>query len=431
MTIYSIADILTGLIEAIMMFMLCESFCKRRENLPYWVYIVGILMLTVMINISNNFFDFGMLNVVGMILSFFVMSFLYKGKVSIRAMIAILNYLLIIIVEIIVLFGITLIFKVTVSDVVGSEVYTLLGIVVSKMLSLFIINIMHIKFKEKSLYMGTSYWILFLLILSTSVMAVFLIFSLSFDIENTYMFNLSILCSFGLLFSTFFALYLYEKLAKQADIIQSQKQYEQHLKTQIKHLDEILVTQNQMKRFKHDFFNYKIGLESYLRNDDCDGAKKYLDSLMTNFKHGNVIIETGNTALDAILSTKKAIAESKGIEFETKIQIPQKISIDPIDMCIIFGNALDNAIEACERVNDAEKKINLAIICQDKKLFSKIENTAQKPANKLFKTSKADKKNHGYGLENIKTALAKYNSEPTISYEDGKFILKFVAFTKE
>ena len=242
---------------------------------------------------------------------------------------------------------------------------------------------------------------------------------------------ISILCSFGLLFSTFFALYLYEKLAKQAEIIQNQKQYEQHLKTQIKHLDEILVTQNQIKRFKHDFFNYKIGLESYLRNDDCDGATKYLDSLMTNFKHENVIIETGNTALDAILSTKKAIAESKGIEFETKIQIPQKISIDPIDMCIIFGNALDNAIEACERVNDTEKKINLAIICQDEKLFCKIENTAQKPANKLFKSSKADKKNHGYGLENIKKALAKYNSEPTISYEDGKFILKFVAFTKE
>lgn len=50
-----------------------------------------------------------------------------------------------------------------------------------------------------------------------------------------------------------FALYLYEKLAKQADIIQSQKQYEQHLKTQIKHLDEILITQNQLKQFKHDF----------------------------------------------------------------------------------------------------------------------------------------------------------------------------------
>lgn len=67
-----------------------------------------------------------------------------------------------------------------------------------------------------------------------------------------------------------------------------------------------------------------IGLESYLKSDDCKGAVKYLDGLMVNFKRGNIPIETGNIALDAILSTKKAIAESKGMEFVTKIQIPQK-----------------------------------------------------------------------------------------------------------
>ena len=266
---------------------------------------------------------------------------------------------------------------------------------------------------------------------ATSVVAVFLIFQLSFNINNTYMYNLSILCSFGLLFSTFFSLYLYEHLASQTQIIRNQQHYEQHLKTQLKHLDEILIAQNQIKQFKHDFINFKIGLEFYLKNNDCEGAKNYLNSLTRNFKSGDNVIETGNTALDAIISTKKAISENKGIEFVSKIQIPEKLSVDPIDMCVIFGNALDNAIEACERIHEGNKKIYLTIICQGEQVFCKIVNTAPKPEKKIFKTSKADKSNHGFGLENIKMTLALYNSEPTIVQTENEFILKFVIFTRK
>lgn len=266
---------------------------------------------------------------------------------------------------------------------------------------------------------------------ASSTATVFLIFKLSYDIDGVYMNNLSILCSFGLLFSTFFALFLYERLAKQSKIIRDQQQYEQHLKTQLKHLDEILITQNQIKKFKHDFSNYVIGLQAYIDDNDCQGAKKYINDLKEKMNPGEDIVKTGNTALDAILSTKKAIAKSKGITVNTKIQIPEKVSVDPIDMCIIFGNALDNAIEACERTEIENKTITLAIICQDEAIFCKIVNTAPKSEKSIFRTSKDDKKNHGFGLENIKTTLAKYNAEPNIEHSDTEFTLKFVIFTKK
>lgn len=278
--------------------------------------------------------------------------------------------------------------------------------------------------------MGVSYWILFLLMFVSSTITIFLIFKLSYDIGGTYMYNVSIICSFGLMLSTFFALYLYEHLTRQAEIIQNQKQYEYHLKEQIKHLDEIVVTQNQIKKFKHDFLNYEIGLKSYLENKDCDGAISYLNSLSDNFGNSENIIETGNAALDAILSAKKAIAESKGISFTTQIQIPQKVDIEPIDMCIIFGNAIDNAIEACEKIKDKSKKIDLTLICQDKRVFCKITNTIAERPNNIFKTSKSDTQNHGFGLDNIKTSLAKYNSEPTITQTNDEFIIKFIIFIK-
>ena len=163
MTIYNITDILTGFVEAFMIFMIYNTFCEKRECLPSWVYIVGVLSLTFLINISNTLFDFGIFNVVAMILLSFVMSFLYKGKVIIKAAISVLIFLIMVIMEVVVLFAITLIYKITVSDVVNNPSYRLLGTIISKSLTLLLVNIIRLHFKKKSLYMGVSYWILFLL----------------------------------------------------------------------------------------------------------------------------------------------------------------------------------------------------------------------------------------------------------------------------
>ena len=76
----------------------------------------------------------------------------------------------------------------------------------------------------------------------------------------------------------------------QAEIIQSQKQYEHHLKEQIKHLDEIVVTQNQIKKFKHDFLNYEINIINVFDNsNDIKMSEEYLIELI-NQKLASLIL---------------------------------------------------------------------------------------------------------------------------------------------
>lgn len=431
MNIYTIADLLTGMIEAFLMFMLLESFCKKRNNFPGWAYGLGAIILGVMINLSNHIFSYGMLNIVGMLLSFFIMSFFYKSSLPIRGILSILNLLMLMMTELFVMYSITSIYNISVIDAIEIPIYRLLGIIVSKMLAILVINIIRTIFKGRKFYTTPTYWIIFLFMFLTTTATMFLVFKLSYDIKDEHIYNLSILCSFGMLFSSFFIFNLYERLAKQAEEIKEQHQYEQHLKGQLKHLDDILITQNQFKKFKHDFSHYVIGLQAYLEKNDCHGALNHIKDLKNMFNSGKDIVETGNIALDAILSTKKALAESKNICFATKIQIPEKLSVESVDMCIIFGNALDNAIEACERVKNADKKISLTIICQDETVFCKITNTSSPESKSVFKTAKNDKTNHGYGLENIKNALAKYNCTPTIEHTENEYTLKFILFTKE
>lgn len=431
MTIYNFANIFTGFIEAILLFRMYETFFEKNKKFSALLYVIGFFEIVAAINFCNVLFKYGILNAVGMAVAFLIPSFLFKGKLSIKFIISFLTIVLIGITEIMVLFCITLFLNVTVSTVVHTPTYKLLGIAISKMLALLIVNIICVRFRKEKYYIGTSYWILFLLMFTTSIIAVFLIFKLSFDNSSVFMQNLAILCSFGLLFSTCFALYLYDHIVKQASKIKNQEQYEQHLKRQLKHLDDILITQKQIKKFKHDFNNFQIGLQSYIDNGDLNGADEYLSDLRKNINYAECMVETGNTALDAILNTKIAIAKSKGISVSMKIQIPEYISVAPADICTIFGNALDNAIEACDRLQTYNKEIRIAIICKGEAILCKIANTAPKPINSSFVTSKNDKKNHGYGLDNIKTTLSKYNAYPVIEHSDTEFVLKFVIFTNE
>ena len=119
---------------------------------------------------------------------------------------------------------------------------------------------------------------------------------------------------------------------------------------------------------------------------------------------------------------------SKGIEFESNIQVPEKLFVDAIDVCIIFGNALDNCIEACNRMNNKNKKIDMSVIYDDDSVICKIVNTSPDTSAKFLQTVKKDKKNHGFGIENIKSSLSKYKNICRFIQSDNEFTLFFIIF---
>ena len=236
------------------------------------------------------------------------------------------------------------------------------------------------------------------------------------------------ICSFGLLFSSFFSFYMCEKMNKQNETINREQQYKQQLKSQSKHLDEMMVSQNELRKFRHDFAHHLATLTGYFSNNDCCGGIKYISNISDIIINDRGRIKTGNIPFDAILNVKKSMAENKGIKFERKIQIPGDLHMEPSDICVIFGNALDNAIEACESVVN-HKRISIAVIYENSSVYCKIVNSAviNDKTRKLL-THKKDKLNHGFGIENIKIALSKYNNIFNISYGEDEFILKFIIF---
>ncbi len=427
MTIYTAADILTCIFEAFMMCILLDAFCRRKETMPKWVYGCSPFLLSILLYSCNLLFQYTFLNMTAMAFCVFLASFLFSARLLTRIFTAFAGLLFLAVIEIVVLFLLTFLLNTSVSVIVGTPSYRLLGMIFSKLLSFAVIKVLHIRMHSQEMRVDVSFWIFYFLIFLSTHLAVFLIFRLSYNLSGGFLHTLSVFGAFGLLFTTFFSLYLYEHTAKQAEIIYRKQQIEALMHAQEKHVAEIMVTQSAFRRFKHDLSHHYIALKEMLMQNHSADALTYIENLQSSVDAiHNHSVDTGNLALDAIINTKKAIAETRGISFTLNLQVPENLEMEPADICIIFGNALDNAIEACENVSK-DKKIELTLLYEEHKLFCKITNSAQKNSQ-YPKTSKADTLNHGFGLQSIKTTVKKYNGIPIIEQKNMEFSIKFTIY---
>lgn len=428
MTVFDFADALTPFIESLMFFMLFEAFLKRRETLPIWSYGAGGLILAALIALSNHYFQLSIVNVLIFSISALLVSFVYEGLWSQRIIAALFGVLIIGASELIVLFFMTWLFHLGIDSVMEIDEYRFLGTIVSKILGLAVCNGIRVKTNVKRYPGEKAYWLLFFFLFSGSLIAVFLIFKLTYEVDTTAYNGLAVISAIALFFGTIFALYLYERLGFQNALLRERDQYEQHLRGQLKYLDELLFKQKELRSFKHDISNQLVSLKGYFASGDNNGGLQHINSLLQLVEDTAPAIDTGNIALDAILSTKQAIAVHKGIQFDAHIRIGEQLTIDPVDLSVIFGNALDNAIEACDRLTAGEKRIVFELRQQDNTLFCQLANTAPPRQSEALSTSKSDKENHGHGFANLTASVKKYDGEPMVIWDSGWFTLSFMLF---
>lgn len=200
------------------------------------------------------------------------------------------------------------------------------------------------------------------------------------------------------------------------------------LTEQVKHYEQVEKTDNELRKFRHNYKNMKIGLMSLLNNKDTDGAKKYVADCDELLDIDYTLYQTGNSIINAILSDKAMKVKDKGITIKFAGLIPQT-KISNTDLCIIFGNILDNAIEAVEKVDDnIAKEINIDVYKKKDYLFITVTNPTKTEVaikdNKIV-TSKDDKSNHGLGLSSVEETLKKYDGHLDLDCNNNKFTTSF------
>jgi hypothetical protein len=138
------------------------------------------------------------------------------------------------------------------------------------------------------------------------------------------------------------------------------------------------------------------------------------------------IAKTENDALNIILNEKGLLCESKHITLNYLVDPSGIAFMDTLDICSLFGNALDNAIEACEKEKEDQRIIRLNITTRNRFSLIHIENTSTQPISfkdGLPQTTKNNTDYHGFGTKSIRHVVEKYHGNCTMESQDGFFIV--------
>lgn len=432
MLAFEIVETLMPFMEALMFFLIFEAFLDRRPGWGLWRYVLGVVVLGFLIMWSNHMFLYTFKNTLLIIVLGMVAAVVcYEGSLWEKIVVPFIETLISTVAELVVMYVMAIVFKCSVTAIVTAPMYRFIGILMSKLAALAVCNGLRVKRCMRRIHLNGIYWMIYMILFGIVGTVGFFIFRMSYELNSTYYNNVATVSTVGMTFFTVLVLYLYEKQAEQGKQLRMREQYERHLKSQVKHLDEILLKQEELRRVRHDMTNQLVAIQGYFHEGDTAGGEAYVTSLLQNLQTPSARIKTGNSALDAILSTKKALAESKGIIVDMEVQISDQLPLEPVDVCVIFGNALDNAIEACDRITEGEKKISLVLVQREGKLLCRITNTALSGITNVHITSKKDKENHGFGLVNLRESLEKYDCEPVMDYNDGFFSMKFIVYDQQ
>ena len=174
----------------------------------------------------------------------------------------------------------------------------------------------------------------------------------------------------------------------------------------------------------HDLKNHLLVLQA--RTEDGQELRRSVQGLQEQIGAYEDYYHTGNEFLDIILRDKAGKAQERKIAFSAMLSMEDSAFLDPLDISTIFGNALDNAIEASEKLPEERRAIVAKAGRIRDILVVSVENNALPEAASSLKTTKRDERAHGFGLPNIRKAVERYGGQCSVRAQEGQFLLKIM-----
>lgn len=197
---------------------------------------------------------------------------------------------------------------------------------------------------------------------------------------------------------------------------------EKQVEQQVEHYKKINKLTDDLREFRHDYKNHMVCLQSLLNNKQYDEALSYVKSITNQEILDSNKFFSGNQIADAILTDKNELAQKNNCKIIFDGSVSDEISVS--NLCTILSNALDNSIEACSKIDSDETQI-IDVKCVASELIQIIRiSNPNLDNNAVTETSKADRKNHGFGLSNIRRTVERMDGQMIISSQYPTFVLE-------
>ena len=225
---------------------------------------------------------------------------------------------------------------------------------------------------------------------------------------------------------------IYDKIKEKAKVEKRNLIYQQMVDLYEKQIAEREETTRKIRQFRHDMKLHLSAVRELAEKKDTDGIISYIDELSNGPGMGKSdFANSGNLLLDGLLNQAYERAVKAKIQMKLRLEIPYKLNISDADLYVILGNALENALEASEKVPREEGRlIELSLVYKNGDLRIGIRNRyaeePRKDSKGTFLSSKIYSEYHGIGLYSIRETVKKYHGFMDIHTENKIFSLVIV-----
>lgn len=235
-----------------------------------------------------------------------------------------------------------------------------------------------------------------------------------------------LVCTLFLAFIQVAALFLVSWMEQNAHFREEALSLQTRTKAQQESMEALSAAYAQQRKLTHDFQAHLDMLENILAREGEGSVetKHYLRELRRTQVTRLLLINTHNTALDALLNQKALLAKNRKIDIQFLVNDLSTLEISIVDLTVVISNTLDNAIEACEKLPEKERQIQIKVLLEDNAVFFSVRNRSlpiSVTPGQIPPSTKENPALHGYGLENVRSVLQKYDVLYAMSYQDGWF----------
>ena len=305
--------------------------------------------------------------------------------------------------------------------------YRILSIELPNIFMLLIIILMGMFTKSKNKSFPLRYWLLLFIVpvttLGTLTVYQYYIDRLSPEEEiNIYL----IISTVGLVFINILIFFLFSKLQNQLELQKNQILINTQMRLEKESFRKMEESYNKTREIRHDMKNHILSIKGIAENGTKEELLDYLEKMTDALEEATYISISKNSAIDAIINEKILTAQKNSISTHFDVVPLNFKDVPSMDICTILSNSIDNAIEACQKIEEPKDRyVNIKISCDDGIIISIVNPTAQPPKKRagVFISGKKDKENHGLGLKSIKRTVDKYNGDMLTKYDNGIFTL--------
>ena len=175
------------------------------------------------------------------------------------------------------------------------------------------------------------------------------------------------------------------------------------IKEQTEQYKTAMNKERELRRFRHDYNAHMTAISGLLANEEYDKLQEYIKS-MGYFREKFNLVNSGNIITDAVFNQYKELCDKENIEFEISGKLPENFNMAETDLCVLVSNLISNAYEAALKCEEDRRIISVEIRNSDEDIFIDVSNSVNGEVvfkNGLPVTDKQDRKNHGFGVENI------------------------------